>query len=605
MKSLMSLVQEVLTDVGTWCGVSTTNDFKTVVSRVEAEGLSFLTISLPSYASDLQKGLEHGKVDHQLFQGFRSGRGGLPLFLGGFLDLVFDRKSGLLLDVPNVDAIFAIRQISLLCSKINLPCTPKRERAALTRYIECESDVRKSDALLSPQQVEDFSRVSSLLWASVLSEVDRKIYYGNAVPKHGPGATADKLRGNAKYRQSEWTQRLEEYFPEGEYLFPNWRHYDANRTNIREPGAEMPVKVISVPKTLKTPRIIAVEPTAMQYVQQGIAEILTEAIRSDKDHRSGMDRMGRIVGFDDQETNQSLAHQGSLFGSLATLDLSDASDRVSNQHVRLLLRNHPHLLSGVDACRSRKADVPGYGVQRLAKFASMGSALTFPIEAMIFSIIVFIGIESKLNRRLTNESIQAFVGRVRIYGDDIIVPVEFAESVVDTLHTFGYVVNVSKSFWLGKFRESCGKEFYDGYDVSVVRIRQQLPTQRRDAQEVISTVSLRNQFYKRGLWKVTKWLDELLEGIIPFPHVLPESPVLGRHSFLGYDTERMCPKLHHPLVKGVVVSSTPPKSPLSGSDALLKYFLKRGDMPFADREHLERSGRPLAVRIKQRLASAT
>jgi hypothetical protein len=342
----------------------------------------------------------------------------------------------------------------------------------------------------------------------------------------------------------------------------------------------------------------------MQYTQQALKEIICDQIQSDKDS-SGENRMNLIVGFDDQEVNQSLAHQGSLNGDLATLDLSEASDRVSNQHVRLLLANHPHLRDAVDACRSRKADVPGYGVVRLAKFASMGSALTFPIEAMVFSVIVFLGIQSQLNRRLTNKDLKSFVGRVRIYGDDIIVPVEFAESVVSYLHTFGYVVNTGKSFWNGKFRESCGKEFYACYDVSVVRVRQKLPARRTDAQEIISTVSLRNQLYKRGLWRVTRELDSLLGRMIPFPAVDQRSPILGRHSFLGYDSERICRDLHRPLVKGMVVVGIIPESPLDGYDALMKWFLKRSNLPVADRFHLERAGRPSAVRIKQKWASAT
>jgi hypothetical protein len=592
----MSLTQEVLTDVGTWCRISTTRDLKTIARRVKDEGLSFLTITLPSFASDLQKGLEQGKVDHQLFQGFTFGRGGLPLFLGGFLDLIFDRGSGLLLDDPSVDAIFAVRQICLLHSKVALSCTPKRERKAIRGYIECEKELKNLDARLSSSSREDFARVSRLLWADVLSRVDKDIYDGNVVPKHGPGSTADGLRGNAKFKQREWTRRLEEYFPAGEYLFPNWGHYDYNDPtsfSLLEPGSERPVKVITVPKTLKTPRIIAMEPTCMQYVQQGIMELLVDSI-------SRSDNMGRVVGFDDQEPNQSLACQGSRDGSLATLDLSEASDRVSNQLVRLLLKNHPHLAKGVDACRSRKADVPGYGVQRLAKFASMGSALTFPIEAMVFATCIFVGIEKGLSRPLTQRDVKSLRGQVRVYGDDIIVPVDFVHFVVESLETFGFKVNLGKSFWTGKFRESCGKEYYAGHDVSVVRVRQDLPARRTDATEIISSVSLRNQMYYRGLWRVAAFLDQWLGRIIPFPTVLPESPALGRNSVLGYETTRICSKLHQPLVKAVVVSSAIPRNEILDSDALMKCFLKRGELPFADRNHLTHSGRPRTVGTKTR-----
>jgi hypothetical protein len=593
----MLLWEEVLNELGTWCCTSTSRDLKTVSARVEHEGLSFLTITLPAFCSDFQKSLDEGQVSRDLFQGFPF-RGSLPRFLGGFFDLVFDRVTGRLLDTPNIDAIFAIRQLTLMFGKIALECSDERVKAAVEGYIECEKQVKVSDKLRSPESYMEFHRMSILLWADILSQVDEDIYYERILPKHGPGATADRLKGNQKYVQAEWTDRLEQVFPAAKFLLPNWKYLpDLDRINWLEPGAERPVRVITVPKTLKTPRIIAIEPACMQYAQQGILESLVGAIERD-------DLLSKLVGFSDQLPNQQLAQKGSLDGSLATLDLSEASDRVSNQLVRTMLRNHPNMLEAVDATRSRKADVPGHGVIRLAKFASMGSALCFPIEAMVFLTLLFLGIQDELNRPLTRKDIKSFVGRVRVYGDDIIIPVEYVRSAVNRLQSFGFKVNVNKSFWNGNFRESCGKDYYGGHDVSVVRVRQMIPAQRSNAPEIISTVSLRNQLYKVGLWRTVKWLDEQIEAVIPFPAVLPTSPVLGRHSFLGYETEKTSPTLHSPLVRGAVVSSIAPKSNLDGYGALLKFFLKRGEEPFQQKDHLERYGRPDRVNIIIRWASA-
>jgi len=599
VKSLMFPLQDVLEELGTWCRISTLRDLKTITMRVESEGLSFLTITLPTFASDFQKSLDEGQVGSQLFQGFRRGRGGLPLFLGGFLGLVFDREGGRLLDDPSIDAIHAIRQITLLFSKVLLPCTQVREQKAIDKFVECEQDLRESDASRSIDENRDFLRMSNLLWSPVLQEVDEVIFYGQIVPKHGPGSTAEKLLGNKKYLQHEWTERLEGPFPHGEFLFPNLRYYSSNlnRTKVLEPGQERPVRVVTVPKTLKTPRVIAIEPTCMQYVQQGIMEQLVERIER-------FDTVRLFVGFTDRLPNQELAKKGSSTGSLATLDLSEASDRVSNQLVRIMTTNFPHFAEAVDSCRSRKADVPGYGVKRLAKFASMGSALTFPVESMVFTTLVFLGIERALNRRLTLKDIKSFKGQVRIYGDDIIVPVDYVHSVVGLLETFGFQVNANKSFWTGKFRESCGKEYYDGHDVSIVKLRRSIPTRRTAAREIISLVSFRNQLYYAGLWGTCKTLDEYLRRLIPFPVVLETSPVLGRHSFLGFETQKVCARLHRPLVKGFVKRAVIPASDLRDDAALLKVFLKRGDEPFADRKHLERAGRPDAVDIKLGWASA-
>lgn len=581
------------------CCTSATRDIKTVTRRFEHEGESFLTITLPNFGKDFERSLDQGYADRSLFTGFQW-KGGLPRFLSGFLGLVFDRDSGVLLDEPNIDAILSVRQLTLMFGKILLPCSDAREKEAMKKFIECEQDVKEFDVnFMSDSNIRhDFRRISSMLYSSVLTEVDREIYNLNVLPKHGPGATADRLGGNAKYNLRAWTSRLEGILPYGEMCLPNWSFYDTmEEVHILEPGSEIPVRVISVPKTLKTPRIIAIEPTAMQYAQQGIMALILGALQRD-------DFLRNAIGFDNQVPNQDMAREGSLSGNLATLDLSEASDRVSNQLVREMLVHHPHLHGAVDASRSRKADVPGHGVIRLSKFASMGSALTFPIEAMAFLAMCFVGIERGLNTPLTPRMIKSFKGQVRVYGDDIIVPVDMVPHVVWALETFGSVVNRGKSFWTGKFRESCGKEYYDGKDVSIVRVRRTLPTQREHVQEIVSLVSLRNQLYFAGYWRTCEKIDDLIRKIIKyFPVVDRHSPVLGRHSFLGYEVQDADRDTHTPLVKGYVPVSKIPRDSLDGIGALQKWFLSAerrdvGTQKFphlgtsADADHLERAGRP-------------
>lgn len=623
MKRLTGLVLEALRERGAWCGTSTAKDEELILRRVEHEGISFLTISLPAFGKDFEKSLDQGKVDRSLFQGF-TWKGGLPRFMGGFLGLVFDRASGILIDDPSIEAIRAIRQITLMCGKVNIDCSQERIDAAIQQYVDVEQEVRRHDAARTPDMYSAFKRVGVLLWADIFSKIDRKVYEGKLIPRHGPGSTADRLLGNQKYDQSEWPQRLEPYFPSWEYLIPNERFVsNLDRVNFLEPRDERPVKVITVPKTLKTPRIIAMEPTAMQYAQQALKAEIYEEVERDDTLRS-------LVGFMDQEPNRFLAWKGSFSGNLATLDMSEASDRVFNQLVRTLLENHPHLSGAVDACRSRKADVRGHGIIRLAKFASMGSALCFPIEAMIFATIIFLGIQKDLGRPLTRRDIKSYRGQVRVFGDDIIVPVDHVQSVIQELEAFGLRVNLGKSFWTGKFRESCGKEYYDGEDVSIVRVRALLPTSRKDATELVSTVSLRNQLYKAGSWRTVHFLDSRIRKVIPFPIVSEDSPVLGRHSFLPFEPERTetGKSLQRPLVRGATVRTRLPRNAVDGESALLKYFLTRDrsewiepddaerrtsvdylsllrsidSLPAADKEHLERSGRPDSVSITIRWA---
>jgi len=600
------LLKEVLSDESAWCHVSATQDLKTIQRRVEHEGISFLTISLTNYGKDFEKSLAQGYVGRQSFLGFTR-KGELPLLFGGFLDLVFDRASGRLLDVPSIDAIRSVRQLTLMFGKVKIECSKERIDKAVDSYIKCEQEVRLHDSYFSSYQAE-FVRMSHLLFGEMFSKLNLKIQHEGVLPKHGKGSTADGFRGNAKYLQTEWPLRLEEEFPAMEYLSPRWAEEFLDSVNFLEPGQERPVKVITVPKTLKTPRIIAEEPVAMQYVQQGILELMSEATRAD-------DIARWLICSDSQDPNRDLARKGSIDGSFATLDLSEASDRVSNQHVRALLTYHPIFARAVDACRSRKADVPGYGVIRLAKFASMGSALCFPFEAIVFATVVFLGIQDALNRPIRKSDVMSLQGQVRVYGDDIIVPVDYANHVVARLETFGFRVNRSKSFWTGLFRESCGKEYYAGEDVSLTRLRRVLPTpheharsmtQRKKSErslEIVSLVSFRNRMFKSGHWQVTRWLDPLIEEFIPFPAGLETSPALAKLSSLGYETHGTNHLLQRPFITAAVKKDVTPKDNLEGDGALMKFFLKRGLDPFADKRHLERAGRPVSVDIKIRNVS--
>jgi len=591
MKSLMLLWKVTAQEMGSWCQASTDRDLKTVHDRVSHEGLSFLTITLPQFCKDFQKSLEQGFVDSTLFTGFRR-RGGFPVFLSGFLSRVFS-NDGRLLDKPCIDSIQAVRQLTLMFSKIELPCSPSRVRDAYAKFMECEQDVRNSDRSTESIRLNRFKRIGALLFGDLFSTIDLAVFRGTLTPRHGPGSTADRLLANEKYNQRVWTRRMEELFPSSEYIFPSHRYWrEAQQVDILEPGMEIPVRVITVPKTLKTPRIIAIEPTAVQYMQQALLEAFVSEVQKDS-------LLYAFLGFDDQTTNQSMAQQGSLDGSLATLDLSEASDRVSNQHVRKLLESHPWLGRAVDATRSRKADVPGYGIIRLAKFASMGSALCFVMEAIVFLTTCFLGIEDQLNRRLSRNDIQSFRDRVRVYGDDIIVPIDMVDSVVRSLNTFGFKVNRDKSFWNGSFRESCGKEYYAGFDISIVKVRQNLPARRTDVRELVSTVALRNNLFAHGMWQSARHLDDILDRYLTLPRIHPTSPSLGRHTFLPYDVGKMDVNTHSPLVRGYAVVPTIPKSILNGLGALTKFFLKRGDEPHSP-GHLERSGRPASVDIKRR-----
>ena len=604
MKSLLTLLCTVLNEVGVYCSVDTTLDVKTVQRRFEGEGLRFLTVDLPRYAQGVERSLASERCTPDLFTGFGFS-GKLPKLFGGFMELIFNRASGMILSVPNPEAIRSLRQVCLLLKKIEIPCSDEKEQAAFDRYIESDKELEVWRQQVDPALLRRFYLMGQLLFSDIFLRSNREIRDMEICPKHGKGSTADRLLGNEKFNQVVWTERCEAVFPYWRYATTRGYSQD-NYDHVEFLSArdEIPARVISVPKTQETPRIIAMEPTSMQYMQQGIMSSLSAGVAKDSFLRN-------MISTLDQEPNQLLAQSGSITGLLATLDLSEASDRVSNILVEELTRSFPHLYDAVQATRSTKADVKGHGVHTLNRFASMGSALCFPFETFVFLTVVMMGIEDANHIHFSNKrDLISYIGRVRVYGDDIVVPTNTTDSVVHLLESFGFKVNAHKSFWTGLFRESCGKEYFNGHDVTLARVRQMLPSSRNDVTEIVALVSLRNHMYLRGLWTTVRWLDELIESFIPFPAVSERSSALGKTSFLGHEVQRQCPKLQRPMVKAAVVRYSPRKSPLDGDAALMKCLLSKssdfesywfGDIrPLPEADHLRFAGRPVAASINNR-----
>jgi hypothetical protein len=239
----------------------------------------------------------------------------------------------------------------------------------------------------------------------------------------------------------------------------------------------------------------------------------------------------------------------------------------------------------------------------------MGSGLTFPLESMVFCTLIFLGIERALNRPLTQADVTQLYGSVRVYGDDILVPVEFVESVIQSLEAFGAKVNRNKSFWTGKFRESCGGDYYDGYSVRVVRLKHDPIESHRDGSAVDSFVSFRNQLYELGGWDSTVgWLDARAKRVLKYyPYVTKDSPAIGRWHHDGrYTIHKMHGTQQRPMVMAYVVEPCIPVNSIDGYAALRKALIKRSVREPAyglDEMHLERSGQATVVNTKLKWTS--
>jgi len=574
VKSLVWLSEQVLQDCGTRCGVNVHRDVQTLRWRVENEGDSFLTITLPSFCKGFETALATGRLEPSLFPACRC-KGGLPVFLRGFLSRIFypDRR---LREDACPDCILAVRQITLLHKKVLLPCTKRRERKAEQAFVACEKEL--SEHQFDQAIVSDFEKVSAIVISDILKGTPQGDPYEELKPRHGPGSTQEKVLGNAKYNFKSWHSRLEEFFPYTEYGIASLRNLSADpslleRVKFLEPSEEPPVRVTFVPKTLKSPRVIAIEPVCMQYAQQALWTWLAPLIES------GRFTAGR-VNFSDQTINQRLARQASVNGRFATIDLSEASDRVHQRLVKSLLRVAPALSDMVFACRSTSAKLPSKLTLTLEKFASAGSALCFPMEALVFFNAIVAHRIRSAQLPINASTVQQYSRDVYVYGDDIIVPVDEAPSICTALKLIGLKVNTAKSFWTGKFRESCGMDAYDGIDVTPVYCRRLFPANRRSPKEIVSWIEMANNFYRRGFWSTAKSIREAIEKLLnsEVPHLEDTSPGVGWTSYSKTRTvHRWNSTLHRFETKAMVVVPTKTPDPLDGDGALLKAFHTAGE----------------------------
>jgi hypothetical protein len=222
MKRLMLLMQTVLQECGTRCGISTELDWKTIERRVTHEGLEFLTITLADFCKVFEKALEEGQSVPSEWVGFTT-RGATPVFLGQFMDLVFDRETGRLVqdilwdDIDHIvekkevpegnffypwsgftpgshsrrvmfstmtkvaddteNAIASVRQITRLFSKLEIEATERRIEKAFNDFLDCEKELAaylEKGWALPKEEFDDLNSIGRLLYGKVFYELSKR-----------------------------------------------------------------------------------------------------------------------------------------------------------------------------------------------------------------------------------------------------------------------------------------------------------------------------------------------------------------------------------------------------------------------------------------------
>lgn len=468
-------------------------DFEILQSRVAAEGVSFLTKTLPSLGKTFDQALDTGSlVPHP---SFKKEKGRMnPAFLRGLFRDLFDASGSLVNE--SVPVIMAVRQICFLAYKIQLPYTNREERRVVQTFVSNE------EKLANLEITCDLSRHRDLI-ARVLKGFNPK----DILPRHGPGAVSTGEKLEKKWEFSRLYSKIHQHYPYYNYFVVGSRHLLDRVKWYRALQRDCvgKAKVVLVPKDSRGPRLISKEPLEYQWIQQGFARALVP-------HLEENSLTGGRINFRDQEVNGSLALESSRTQIYCTLDMKDASDLVSKDLVEKLFPESlvPYLM----AIRSDCTELPDGSVVPLRKYAPMGSAVCFPVEALVFWVFAVIAVSEHFGWDYSQVA-----DLVYVYGDDIIVPTVCFDKVVQHLEEVGLVVNLQKCCRNGRFRESCGVDAYNGIDVTPLKMSTVWSSSPRSPGSYASYSAYANSLADRGYHAAAAFVrNQIAQTVGILPH---------------------------------------------------------------------------------------
>ena len=584
-----------------------------LISLCQTRGDPVFTMDLPALGKCLDKALSTGLLafDGKPLSRSSHYRSVIPRLFRGLWKRIADDSGCLMSDIDPA-VVSSLRQLLYAGVDVKAECAPRYLYEATKEFYDVEqqlpppspswdgdgSDFGESnqrhlrDMVGLVQNEPLFHKDEGLL--PVLDSVQRlsdricRVFSGfdpgQLDFRHGPGVVSDVRKGEYKYAFPNWPPRLEYYFP-----------YDLCGSTSLEIGgidtsvgygwdSHEPHSVLrAVPKTMKGPRLIAKEPVSHQWIQQGIMRYLYTAVAKSW--------IGQCIVFNDQNPSREMALQASKTGKHATIDLKSASDRISCSLVERVFRSAPILLGSMAACRTRFIDcsidsaIPS--LVKLRKFSTQGSALTFPVQSLVF-LAICLGVGSYLHPRRDVFGANGLCRQVRIYGDDLIVPVEWEPLVREVLTSLHLRVNLTKTHTGGNFRESCGMDAFRGHDVTPAHVLSR-PVES-DPASIASHIAVSNNFYVKGWWRVMEWLDRSTPGSLlkRIPLVSMDSGMFGRKTSMGYKVhssvkERWNENLHRWELKLLSVNAKSTTVRQDTAACLLQYFTEEPP-PYIDYE---------------------
>lgn len=494
----LELICATLKDVACTCYQSELelqHDLATLRNRFANEGMPFLTKTLPSFGKAIDKALA---TDTPLeVVGFKTNGTVLPLFMGECTRQVFDTDGRERSDA-SPQALKALRQLSYMFYKLELPFTKEQNNDVIKLFKETDANLPAFDAAIRSDS-EGYIRRARDLICRILAPVDPRdpdLFR----PRHGSGAVATREKAYEKPCFKRYYKALALEFPYEDWFFYNTAHLvdELDQFLAADELDSGTAKVMLVPKDSRGPRLISCEPLEYMWIQQGLMATLVQTIESHPLTRGK-------VGFTDQTVNRRLALAASLDGGMATLDMKEASDRVSTELVKALFPET--WVRALLAARSDATELPDGEVFQMKKFAPMGSATCFPVESLVFwalsVAVITYGVQSPDSRREAQQS-------VYVYGDDIICRSEDQAMIRQQLPKFGLLFNEGKCCVGRFFRESCGCDAYKGVDVTPLKIKTTWCESLADI-SYVSWVAYHNALNELGLFDACDYLASVIQ----------------------------------------------------------------------------------------------
>jgi len=294
--------------------------------------------------------------------------------------------------------------------------------------------------------------------------------------------------------------------------------------NAKNPLRISPLQIVkasrltTVDKDDRARRVIAIEPTWNMFLQQGLMQLLFRALQPFVDMKSA------------QFKHQLLAMIASVTKENSTIDFSKASDSVLLKLVKFLVP--PIIYKQFMVCRTPSVLIDGTE-HVLNMFGTMGNATTFPVETLVFYCLAVASFIP--NNRLSVFPEWESFDRISVFGDDCIVPTCVTRTFIEVCDRLGFLVNNNKTFkYEDDFRESCGGDFFAGYDVRPFYLRAPHNCNRSSYLPWLYVVFNRLfekyiQYFGPLTYMYNKELFKLMNDLLSDPRYVDEVFIVPRH----------------------------------------------------------------------------